>query len=87
MRIAHGARRGRRQEAARNVRRPLDQSDPLSLAAEATASPAPRQIQFNDRTKTEQTATILLPNPVAAHDTERSLVDGRAKIFKENNTA
>jgi hypothetical protein len=39
------------------------------------------------RTKVELTATILLPNSVAAHDRERHPTDGRAKIFKENNTA
>ena len=46
-----------------------------------------QQTRFDHRTKTERRATILLPNPVAAHDTERGVVDGRAKIFKENNTA
>lgn len=39
---------------------------------------------FNHRTKTEHLATILLPNPVAAHDTTRDVMDGDAKIFKEN---
>jgi hypothetical protein len=34
----------------------------------------------------ERLATILLPNPVAAHDTKQGLMDGSVKIFKENNT-
>jgi len=34
----------------------------------------------------ERLATILLPNPVAAHDTKRDVMDGLAKIFKENRT-
>jgi hypothetical protein len=38
------------------------------------------------RTKTERRATILLPNPVAAHDTKRDVMDGPAKILKENRT-
>ena len=29
----------------------------------------------------------MLPKPVAAHDRERHVMDGRAKIFKENNIA
>jgi hypothetical protein len=33
-------------------------------------------------TKTEHPATILLPNSVAPHDTERGVVDGLAKILK-----
>jgi hypothetical protein len=49
-------------------------------------TPAPRQIGFDDRTETEHRATILLPNPVAAHDTERGAVDGPTKFFKENMT-
>jgi hypothetical protein len=36
------------------------------------------------RAKLEPTATILLANSVAAHD---NVMDGRAKIFKENNMA
>ena len=43
--------------------------------------------RFDQRTKTEHRATILLPNPVAAYDRQRHVMDGRAKIFKENNTA
>jgi hypothetical protein len=35
------------------------------------------------RTKLEPTATILLLNSVAAHDIERDVMDGRAKIFKK----
>ena len=31
-------------------------------------------------------ATILLPNWVAQHDSERNVMDGPAKKFKENNT-
>ena len=34
----------------------------------------------------ERLATILLPNSVAAHDTRRDVMDGRAKLVKENNT-
>jgi hypothetical protein len=49
-------------------------------------TPAPRQIGFDDRTETKHRATILLPNPVAAHDTERGAVDGPTKFFKENRT-
>jgi hypothetical protein len=41
---------------------------------------------FNHRTKMERLATILLPNPVAAHDMKRDVMDGSAKIFKENRT-
>jgi hypothetical protein len=48
------------------------------------ASAAKRRRQ---RTKTEHPATILLPNSVAAHDTERVVMDGRGKKFKEYNTA
>ncbi len=43
--------------------------------------------RFDQRTKTEHRATILLPNPVAAYDRRRHVMDGRAKIFKENKTA
>jgi hypothetical protein len=43
--------------------------------------------QSGHRTKTEHRATILLPNPVAVHDTKRVAMDGRAKILKESNTA
>jgi hypothetical protein len=32
------------------------------------------------RTKIERRATILLPNWVAEHDTERDVMDGRSKI-------
>jgi hypothetical protein len=46
--------------------------------------PAPRQTKFDDRTKAEHGATILLPNPVAAHNTERDVTDNLAKILKEN---
>ncbi len=42
--------------------------------------------RLDQRTKTERRAIILLPNPVAAHATGRDAY-GRAKIFKENNTA
>jgi hypothetical protein len=45
-----------------------------------------QQTRFNHRTKTEHRATILLPKPVAAHDTSRHVTDGPAKIFKENRT-
>ena len=38
------------------------------------------------RTKAERLATILLPNAVAEHDTERRPMDGRAEILKQNNT-
>jgi hypothetical protein len=34
----------------------------------------------------ERLATILLPKPVAAHDIGRHVMDGSAKIFKENKT-
>jgi hypothetical protein len=44
------------------------------------------QDPFNNRTKTERLATILLPNPVAAHDTKGDATDGRSKIIKENST-
>jgi hypothetical protein len=47
-------------------------------------SPAPRRTRFDHRTKTEHGATILVPNSVAAHDTERGVVDGLSKILKEN---
>jgi hypothetical protein len=40
---------------------------------------------FNHRTKTEHLATILLPNPVAAHDTSRHAMDGVIEISKENS--
>jgi hypothetical protein len=39
---------------------------------------------FDHGTKTEHLATILLPDPVAARDTKRDVVDGDAEIFKEN---
>jgi hypothetical protein len=39
------------------------------------------------RTKTERPATILLPNGVAEHDIKRDVMDGSAKIAKENSTA
>jgi hypothetical protein len=45
--------------------------------------------KFSDlivETKNEHFATILLPNWVAAHDTKRDVMDGPAKIFKENRT-
>jgi hypothetical protein len=42
---------------------------------------------IDHRTKTEHLATILLPNSVAAHDIGQDAMDGRAKIFRENNTA
>lgn len=48
----------------------------------ATALPTP----IDHRTKTEQTATILLPNPVAASDRQRHVMDGRTKILKEYKT-
>jgi hypothetical protein len=41
---------------------------------------------LDHRTKTEHLATILLPDPVAAHVTKRDAVDGPAKILKENST-
>jgi hypothetical protein len=41
---------------------------------------------FDHRTKTEHLATILLPDPVAARDTKRDVVDGDAEILKENKT-
>jgi hypothetical protein len=41
---------------------------------------------FDHRTKMERLATILLPNSVAAHDMKRDVMDGSAKIFKENRT-
>jgi hypothetical protein len=40
--------------------------------------------QINHRTKNEHLATILLPNPVAAHDTSRHAMDDVIKISKEN---
>src|SRR5208282_624409 len=55
------------------------------LAAERAFS-APSKPRFGHRTKTEQPATILLRNPVAAHVTKRDVTDGRAKILKENST-
>jgi hypothetical protein len=48
------------------------------------ALPAPRRTQIEHRTKTEHPATILLPNPVAADDTSRHVMDGFSKILKEN---
>jgi hypothetical protein len=45
-----------------------------------------QQTRFDHRTKTEHRATILLPKPVAAHDTSRHVTEGPAKIFKENRT-
>ena len=45
------------------------------------------QKQMDHRTKTEHLATILLPNPVATHDTEQDAVDGVAEILKENKTS
>jgi hypothetical protein len=54
----------------------------LSLAREESR----KEWLTRNRTKTEHRATILLPNPVAAHDTEGDLVDGLAKILKENRT-
>jgi hypothetical protein len=53
----------------------------LSLAALALT-----ETRFAHRTKAEHRATILLPNPVAAHDTKRDAMDGCAKILKENKT-
>jgi hypothetical protein len=47
---------------------------------------AGRGPDFDHRTKTEHLATILLPNPVAAHVTKRDVVDGDAEILKENRT-
>src|SRR6266404_8978855 len=41
---------------------------------------------FDHRTKTEHLATILLPDPVAAHDTKRDVVDSDAEMLKENRT-
>ena len=54
-----------------------------SVAAEWDSS-APSQRRFDQRTKTERRATILLPDPSAP--TGRDAMDGRAKLFKENNT-
>src|ERR1035437_10199792 len=51
------------------------------------ALPAHRQTRFDHRTKTEHRATILLPNPVAAHDTKPDVMDGPSKFLKENRTA
>ena len=76
-RISIGSCRGRPD-------RPLDQTDPLSLAAQKQWS---RQPAFDHRTKMERLATILLPKPAATHDRQRHMMDSRAKIFKENNTA
>jgi hypothetical protein len=59
----------------------------LSLAASNGLASSPLNPDFNHRTKMERLATILLPNAVAAHDMKRDVMDGRAKIFKENNTA
>ena len=75
------------RKLSRTVRRPLDQSNPLSLAAGSNglASTLPNR-GFDHRTKMERLATILLPNLVVAHDTERGEVDGPAKILKENST-
>ena len=67
--------------ACRNVQKRPD-LERLGAAAEAMDLPAPRRTQFDHRTKTEHLATILLPNPVAAHDTERGVVDCLAKILK-----
>jgi hypothetical protein len=59
----------------------------LSLAAQKQLRRQhPAKPGFNHRTKWERLATILLPNPVAAHVTGRDVMDGRAKLFKENNT-
>jgi hypothetical protein len=52
------------------------------LDAEAMALPAPSRTQFDHRTKGKKPATILLPNPVAAHDRGRDVMDGRAKKFR-----
>jgi hypothetical protein len=41
---------------------------------------------FDHRTKPEHLATILLPNPVAACDTKRDVLDDDAEILKENKT-
>jgi hypothetical protein len=45
-----------------------------------------QQTRFDHRTKTEHPATILLPNPVAADDTERHATDGPVKIRRQINT-
>jgi hypothetical protein len=45
-----------------------------------------QQTRFDHRTKTEHPATILLPNPVAAGDTERHATDGPVKIRRQINT-
>jgi len=50
------------------------------------ALPAHRQTRFDHRTKTEHRATILLPNPVAADDTERHATDRPVKIRRQINT-
>jgi hypothetical protein len=45
-----------------------------------------QQVRFDHRTKTEHPATILLPNPVAADDTERHATDRPVKIRRQINT-
>jgi hypothetical protein len=42
--------------------------------------------RFDHRTKNEHLATILLPNPVAADDTERHAPDHPLKICRQINT-
>jgi hypothetical protein len=45
-----------------------------------------QQTRFDHRTKTEHPATILLPNPVAADNTERHATDRPVKIRRQINT-
>src|ERR1019366_1933955 len=45
-----------------------------------------QQTRFDHRTKAEHPATILLPNPVAADDTERHATDRPVKIRRQINT-
>jgi hypothetical protein len=63
-----------------------ERSQPESLRVPALMRFRSQVAQFNHRTKTEHLATILLPNPVAAHDTSRHAMDGLIKISKENRT-
>jgi hypothetical protein len=42
--------------------------------------------RFGHRTKAERVATILLPNSVASHGTDRDVMNGPVKILKQNST-
>jgi len=66
------------RKLSRTSQQPLDQCRSNGLAG---ILPNP---DLDHRTKIERLATILLPNPVAAHDTNRNVMDGHAKIFKED---